>query len=286
MLSISKALVIIDPESEKHVALERVLQWDRVSDLSIELVAGESSDASLLEEYLEQIASPLREQGVDIFVTALQGNPNYESLVRHICHVQPDIVFHSVRYHQRLAQQCLSNQDWQLVRACPAPLLLVRDRPWQKTPRVLAAIDPLHHRDLGATLDYRIIAFSHLIQQTFGGDVMAIHSYSPTADRHGQFAERREKHQEVCKQVLSSLHLPQDKLVLLDGALPASMPPKVRELNPDVVVMGAVSRSRLDDPFIGSTAEQVIDDLNCDVLIVKPEVFESPILALPQPVAS
>ncbi len=82
-----KALVIIDPMSDKHAALTRALYWEHLFDLHIELLAADVAESMLLEEYLEQIAEPLREQGVDIGVTALSGNPNYELLLRHICHV-------------------------------------------------------------------------------------------------------------------------------------------------------------------------------------------------------
>ena len=40
-------------------------------------------------------------------------------------------------------------------------------------------------------------------------------------------------------------------------------------LRADVVVMGAVSRSGLERLFVGSTAEDVLDKLSCDLLIVK-----------------
>jgi universal stress protein E len=40
--------------------------------------------------------------------------------------------------------------------------------------------------------------------------------------------------------------------------------------------MGAVSRSRLERLLIGNTAEHVLDELDCDVLIVKPPGFKSP----------
>jgi universal stress protein E len=37
--------------------------------------------------------------------------------------------------------------------------------------------------------------------------------------------------------------------------------------------MGAISRSRLRELFIGSTAERILDRLHCDVLVVKPGDF-------------
>jgi universal stress protein E len=41
----------------------------------------------------------------------------------------------------------------------------------------------------------------------------------------------------------------------------------------DVVVMGAVSRSRFEEIFVGSTAERVLDRIASDVLVVKPPDF-------------
>jgi len=44
-----------------------------------------------------------------------------------------------------------------------------------------------------------------------------------------------------------------------------------------VVVMGAVSRSGLKRLFIGNSAERLLDKLDCDVLVVKPRRFTSPV---------
>jgi universal stress protein E len=48
-------------------------------------------------------------------------------------------------------------------------------------------------------------------------------------------------------------------------------------LRADVLVMGGISRSALERFFVGSTAEAVLDKLRCDVLIVKPADFASPV---------
>jgi universal stress protein E len=50
-----------------------------------------------------------------------------------------------------------------------------------------------------------------------------------------------------------------------------SLPATADALNVSVVVMGAVSRSRLDRILIGNTAEKVMDKLTCNVLVIKPE---------------
>jgi len=40
-------------------------------------------------------------------------------------------------------------------------------------------------------------------------------------------------------------------------------------------VMGAISRSGLKGVFIGNTAERILDELSCDILVIKPPVFRN-----------
>ena len=44
-----------------------------------------------------------------------------------------------------------------------------------------------------------------------------------------------------------------------------------------VVVMGAVARNRWKRLFIGATAERTLEHLPCDLLIVKPDWFQTPV---------
>jgi universal stress protein E len=50
-----------------------------------------------------------------------------------------------------------------------------------------------------------------------------------------------------------------------------------KRLRAGVVVMGAIARSRLKRAVLGNTAEQVLEWLPCDVLVVKPDGFRSPV---------
>ncbi|MEO8223449.1 MAG: hypothetical protein ABI661_01485 [Gammaproteobacteria bacterium] len=45
----------------------------------------------------------------------------------------------------------------------------------------------------------------------------------------------------------------------------------------DVLLLGAVPRSRPGEPFIGTTAERVIDRVECDLFVVKPAGYWSPV---------
>jgi len=48
----------------------------------------------------------------------------------------------------------------------------------------------------------------------------------------------------------------------------------VQKMDASLVVMGAVSKGRLETLFIGNTAEKVLDDLSCDIVVVKSTPLE------------
>jgi universal stress protein E len=84
--------------------------------------------------------------------------------------------------------------------------------------------------------------------------------------------ERRRIESDVLK--LAAAHgLPAERVHLVQGSATEVLPRAVVDLRADLVLMGAVSRSRFEELFIGSTAERVLDRLPVDVLVVKPPDF-------------
>lgn len=73
--------------------------------------------------------------------------------------------------------------------------------------------------------------------------------------------------------------LPRENLHMPGGTTADMLPQAARDLGASLVVMGAVSRSRLENVIVGSTAERALDQLPCDVLIIKPPSFVGPVAA-------
>jgi universal stress protein E len=46
-----------------------------------------------------------------------------------------------------------------------------------------------------------------------------------------------------------------------------------------IVVMGVVSRSGIKRLLIGNSAERILDELTCDILVLKPQSFRTPVPA-------
>ena len=69
------------------------------------------------------------------------------------------------------------------------------------------------------------------------------------------------------------------RVQLVSGMAPEELPIIAKGLEAAVVVMGAMERNRLQRLFIGETAERTMEHLPCDLLIVKPDWFETPVEA-------
>ena len=292
MLELNRILVIIEPDADSPPALERAAQLAKYADSEIELMLADYSPyledgyyfdpiqaQKLRYEHgdeqlkrLETMAQPLRDQGLSVTATTAWGNPPYAEIVNRARDTKPSLVIKSTRHHNKIARLLLSNEDWELVRYCPVPLLLVKSAPWPAKPVFLAAVDPDHMHDKPAALDNKIIASAQSLAAISGGETHLFHSawvpplsgvfpLVPNAGKEEERLQQLAKAHNVCA---THTHWSAEDVA---HALPAA----AQRLNASAVVMGAVSRSRLDRILIGNTAEKVLDRVQCDVLVVKPD---------------
>ena len=313
MTEFRKLLVVIDPTSEQQPALERAawlagrtgarlelficyytqyLSGDRFFE-SRGLRAAREETLERFKERLEKMAEPLRKKGLEIGTAAVWDNPLDEAIVRHAVTGGADIVFKDTHYHKPAARVIFTNTDWGLIRHCPTPLWLVKPGGrWDGDVRYMAAVDPMHEHEKPAALDDQIInAAKQLVLKT-GGEIHTFHSYDPiiaVADAANSTfvpvtlpveeleAKMAERHREQFNELLEFHDLSPKTAHLVPGRTPEVLPAIAREVDASLVIMGAVARNRLKRIFIGSTAEQVMDNLPCDLLVIKPAWFETPV---------
>ena len=238
---------------------------------------------------LERLAKPLLADGIVVHVRARWDYPVHESIVREVLREGVDLVVIESHRHGAASRLVLTNTDWQLFRLCPCPVLLVKTSRRYERPRVLVSVDPMHAHAKPAALDARLLATGAGLADTFGGKLHAAHFYMLATPLTTGFmveplplpAEIAEQHARDVRAAFGSLTAKYDlgaRRAHLRTGLPVDeLPDLAGEIDAHVVVMGVVSRSGLKRLFIGHTAERVIDRLKCDVLIVKPEGFKTPV---------
>jgi universal stress protein E len=293
-------LAVIDPTADAQPALEHAAVLAKRAGARLELfvcaydpgLETELVDAQalgkartgVLDDHLRKLralAKPLAAQGIETFVDVRWQAPLHEGIVRKAVECGADLVVKDTHYHSAVRRTLFSNTDWELIRSCPTPLWLVKPRAIAARPCIVAAVDPTHPRDKAAELDHAIVTAAADLAAALGGELHAFHAFSLATALAGatggaelpvpEVVEILEQDDAAAVQALTDAHaLPRDCVHILEGDTLSSLTALTEQLNADVVVMGAVSRSRLARLVIGNTADDLLARIGCDVLIVKP----------------
>jgi universal stress protein E len=304
-----RVLVVVDPTASAHPSIERAAWLARhiparielfISDYAREVADPRSHGAAatnareaVVERHrkrLEQLAAPLRGEGLAVDVHARWDQPLHDSIVRRAEEIAADFVIKDTHFHSVLNRSIFSNTDWSLIRNCAATLWLVKPRPPGQKPCFVAAVDPLHERDKPAELDKRILATAQSLCDGLNGELHAFHAFDvtaaiamssdamsmPIALPINDFIDAmRAEHAEAVERLCKQHGIPAARTHVLQGGTRQQLLALTGQLRADAVVMGAISRSGLKGLFLGNTAEDVLDRLHCDLVIVKPEGFKA-----------
>jgi universal stress protein E len=240
----------------------------------------------LRQQRLGKLVAKARRLGVKATATTEWDYPPHEAIVRRAIHGRVDLVVAECHAGRRSAAWLLQLTDWELLRTSPMPVLLLRNtKPWRRG-RVLAAVDPSHAHAKPSDLDDRIVAQGRALAQKLRGELHVMHANYPAiggflvgdpaidaAALAASFEQQKSTDRAAYQAFAKRSRIPTARRLLRDGDPAIAIPAAARSLRADVVVMGAVSRSGLKRLFIGHTAERVLGDLPCDVLVVKPAQF-------------
>ncbi len=233
-------------------------------------------------EKLERMAEGLRSKTLEVRADADWDYPVHEAIIRHARRIKADLVVAEAHAGRRLAPWLLHLTDWELLRTCPVPVLIVKSPRMWKRLRVLAAIDPLHAFAKPAGLDAEVLEAGAQVADALRGALHALHTYtrfptqiigaSPSVLAEIATATETQA-QRAFDRALRKTRIPRTRRHLRLGHAAEAIPRAARSLRAGIVVMGAVSRSALRRLLIGNTAERILGDLSCDVLVVKPARF-------------
>ncbi len=277
MQAVRSILVVIDPEHSESLALKRAKLIAGVTQAQLHLlVCDRKHDHSGM---LGVLKAALTEDG---YVVTTEQAWN-ESLHETIIEVQQaegcGLVVKQHFPDSALKKALLTPEDWKLLRQCPSPVLLVKTAGSWKDKVILAAVDVGNadgeHRHLHNTIidhgyDIAGLAKAHL-------HVVSAHP-SPmlsAADPTFQLSETiQARYREQCRAFQAEFDIDDDHLHIEEGPADVLIPFMAHKLQAAVTVIGTVARSGLSGALIGNTAEVVLDKLESDVLVLKPQEIE------------
>lgn len=297
-----KILLIPGPRGTDEPAFRRALSFAGSYTAQIEvfdpvyepLLEGYFGDSEIYEslrgrlvaerrETAQQLADELETKGHETSADAVWDHPVDRAIARRANAHDVDLV---VTQPLESRGGALSHADWRLVAICPVPVLVVKSEARNDYRKIVAAVDPVHAHAKPAELDEAILAYAKSLQAVFGAKLDVVHCFVPLseltggAESGGPLATAEEALEEARRYELESLvaaaGLPKAAIRLAPGKTDAVLNQMIDDGEADLVIMGALSRGRLTDFVIGSTAERVLHRARGDVLAVKPIGLPTP----------
>jgi universal stress protein E len=225
----------------------------------------------------EELARALVAAGMQASAKAVW-EPAYDNgIAREVASGHIDLV---VTEPVRGRAQGFTQEDWRMLALCPAPVLVVKSDGGEPYRHVVAAVDPLHEHAKPAELDAEILRIAKKVKERTKAELRVVHCFTPVAELVRDAVERlpledaeralENARSEALRSLVATARLPRDSADLLPGKPAAVLEGLVDRGAADLVIMGGLSRGRLKDFLIGSTAQRLLERSRADVLIVKP----------------
>ena len=303
MIKYRTILVVIDPSMESQPALYRAVEVARLQDnatitvfMSIYDFSYEITSILSVEErdemrqgvvnqrqaWLENLISPYLNEGLDIRLKVIWHSRPSESILHEVSQTDYDLVVKSAHHHSLLESFIFTPLDWQLIRKCQLPVLLVKEHDWPADGNIVVALNFSDEPDQGA-LNLKLFKEANHVAKLVHGKVHLVNAvpaptvnialevpgFTPEIYNEAILAH----HQGMMDEFAREHHVPTEQTHVVEG-LPEDVLPEIAEqLDAELILLGSLGRTGWSAALIGNTAEQVVDGLHCDLLVLKPDAI-------------
>lgn len=298
-------LTVIDPNNEQQKALQRAIELAQhtnakitallcVYDFSYEMTTMLSNDerelmrSSVIEDrrtWLKSIIDESTHKSIAIEVT--WHHRPFEAIIKHVINDGYDLVIKATHEHNKLKAIIFTPTDWHLLRKCPCPVLLVKDHKWPINGNIIAAINLGNSEPEQCSLNRKVTEEALNLSQVIKANTHLVNAYPsqamslaievPEFDITQYNQTVKNHHIEEMKKHCEHYPIREDNVYIREG-LPENVIAELsEEIDAELVILGTIGRTGLSATLIGNTAEHTIDNLNCDVLALKPDGYVSPL---------
>lgn len=204
-----------------------------------------------------------------------------------------------------LLDRLFGTDDMHLLRKCPCPVMLVKPQAPINHKQILAAVDvndnyPSEELNTRQLLNFQIVDLATSLAKSESAKLDVVHVWDAANDdsmRIGfsnksksqidsDLEESEQRQIQKLNDLMSKVHAKtgpdasacvKSKTHVLVGRPRKQIPIFAEQIAADIVVMGTVARTGIPGFFIGNTAENILNQLDCSVLAVKPPGFVSPV---------
>lgn len=214
-----------------------------------------------------------------------------------------DLVMKSAEEHHTLKNRIFGSVDMHLLRKCPCPVWIMKSHEITQYKGIVAAVDfePSEDEKKMSNLNRQILELASSLALSEFSQLHVAHAWTAWGEsllntprfnlaeggRVDEWIEQQrvthEKRVDVLMGILSDMISSETneylgpKVHIVKGKAYDVIPNLVREQQADLVVMGTVARTGIPGFLMGNTAENILNNIDCSVLAVKPSGFVTPV---------
>jgi len=255
-----------------------------------------------LRQRLEQAVARFRSQ-ITIEHKVLEGIPFLE-IIREVLRNDHDLVIKAPEDPDWI-NRLFGSDDMHLLRKCPCPVWLIKHAASKTYRRILVAVDvdedhPSDELAVRHQLNVKLLQLAVSLALSEFAELHVAHAWDaigegamrsaflgrPEVEVSAYIEQVRQQHDNGLEKLLDEVIVTQgnDALQFLrpmkhvvKGLPRTEIPRLAKGLDVDLVVMGTVARTGIPGLFIGNTAEEILQQIECSVLAVKPQSFVTPV---------
>ncbi|MEH6634007.1 MAG: universal stress protein [Halioglobus sp.] len=171
-----------------------------------------------------------------------------------------------------------TSTDWQILRECPVPILLVAEKKWHRTHPVLVTLDLASSVATKRALNNKVLGIAKGLAEALGSELKIITAIEiPTllsdldlVDPVAFVNNVREAMQPQIKKLAAVHGIPEKAFQCKRGPVEKVITSRAAKVRAQIVVLGTVGRKGVKARLLGNTAEKVLRHMKTDVLAIKP----------------
>ncbi len=239
-------------------------------------------------ETVEYLANTFRATGIPITTAVLSGTP-FHAIICEVLRRGHDLVITTADAAGGIGNALFGSTPAHLVRKCPCPVWLLNAAERVPYRRVLAAVDVEREDPDEVGFNRKILDVAGAVAEMEDAELHLAHAWNLEFEDvlrtqlrrsvwRGLLRERRTRRMAALWRLAANIARGRRHRIHLRKGLPSQVIPSLaRREKMDLVVMGAAARTGVAKLLAGDTAEQVLGEVDCSLLVVKPEGFSTPV---------
>jgi len=292
-------LVVVDFRQHEHFALPRALKLasklgskitivSTVYESFIDFIPSASAiDRKTIKEEslklntneLKALVDKLDVGNIEINYHSIWSTSIHGGLCDYINKNEFDLVAKTVRSHNVLEKLLFTPTDWHLLRDTNTDVLFVKNDRWPSSTNILGAINidgDKAHVELNKKIIQTTVALAEIcgssasILNVFPWPIVQFEKFSHLFNGKDLFLEIQKEHKSAVNEFVQSVAKINGKVIVAEGLEPEeTLPEMVKSTRSELLVMGSVGRKGIKAAMIGNTAEKILDEIECEVLVLK-----------------